>query len=158
MIEYLKSGIDIEVLRLLKKLGPDYPLKSLCLDIENKYLSISKVYYDGKLYGILVVRGVRTRKGEWELVCNHVIAEDEIEISFNSILAESLPKYAASCGFEKLRIHSKPGGIERILTKWAGSPKELVFIKDLAEWKTQEIAKALHHNQPQQAQQIPTQE
>lgn len=155
MIRYQKVGVDPDVIRLLSKLGENYPLASLLLDIENNCITVNKVFYNNALYGILVLRGVINRNGLAELVCNHVIAEDGIDTPFNSILAQTLPEHAAQAGFDKIRVHVGRAGLRNILEKWAGEPKEFVYEKDIRSWKTAAIANHQQHSRQHPHQQTP---
>lgn len=156
MITYAKCGIDDVVLRLLGKLGVQYPVNSLILDIENFFITPVKVFYDDKLYGVLIVRADINRRGLRELVVLHVIAEDGIEIHFNNILGTSLSETALKDGFDIIRIHTGRCGIARFLERWGGKPVEQIFEKDLKQWKIQETHNPQHSSQPAQRQ--PTQE
>ncbi len=156
MTEFIKAGIDQDVIRLLRKLGKEYPIASLLLDMENKHITPLKVFENGFFVGILVTRAVRNRRGLTELVCNHVIAEDNIDVAFSDILGRTLPQEAAKSGFDILRIHTGRAGISKMLIKWGGEVKEYIFEKDLTQWKIQEIAK--HHQHSKQAHPPQTQE
>lgn len=150
MIEYKKSGLDEDVLRLLNKLEARFPVKSLLLDIENKLLTVNKVFYDGKLYGILVLRMVTTRLAQVELVVNHAIAEDNIEIHFSNILGNSLADHAFSHGFDSLRIHTGNDGRAKMAQRWMGEPTEFVYTITKEIWKHQVIHKQSNKQVPAQ--------
>lgn len=132
-IEYKKSGLDETVLRLLAKLEPDFPVRSLVKDIENEHITVNKVFYDGKLYGILVLRGIINRKGAAVLVIDHAVAEDHVAIHFGNIIAESIQQTAKKHGFLKVRQHAHKLGLVRMLEKFYGSPREWVFEIDVDE-------------------------
>ncbi len=153
MIEYKTSLIDLDVLRLLKKLGDDYPIRSLVLDVENKKIHISKIFYDKKFYGVLVWRIDVNRRGLNELVCLHVIAEENLPESLNSILAESLPTKAKTAGIDIIRIHGDRSGLNRILNRWMGQPVEQIFEMDLRCQQATAIHNQAQHNKQAQAQQ-----
>jgi hypothetical protein len=137
------------VIRLLKKLEPEMPLVSLLLDIENEHLTINKVFYDEKLYGILVVRAVRTRQQKLQLVVNHAIAEDDIDVSFNNILGASLPAYVFQHGFDSLRFHTDKLGLHKIAQKWLGNPVEMIYEMEYSQWAAQTAIQIAHSKQVQ---------
>lgn len=147
MIEYVKCGPDIDVLRLLRKLEPDFPAQSVLLDIENLKVTPNKVFYDYKLYGILICRGWRSHRGELCLEIDHAIAEDAIEEHFSSILEASLWAWAFNNGFEKIYQHSHRPGLHRMLEKVYGPAKEHIFSKDLKVWAKDHL-QAKQANQP----------
>jgi hypothetical protein len=153
MIQYVKSGLDETVVRLLNKLEPDFPARSLIIDIENFHVTVNKVLYDGKLYGILLCRGWRSHKGDLCLEIDHAVAEDGIEIHFSAILAESLFAWVYAHGFDRVFQHSHRPGLARMLEKHYGKAKEQIFSKDLKQWaRDHQVVKQIsHHPQPTHA-------
>lgn len=149
-IAYQKCGIDDDVLRLLRKLV-DVPTSSLILDIENFWLTPNKVFYDGKLYGLLILQGQKNRRGQKVLVVFHAIAEDGIEEHFTAILAESLQAHAKAAGFELIRIHADKLSMARIMSRY-GQPNEWVFTIGVSQClQTNQVAhrhSKLHLQQP----------
>ena len=147
MIEYRKAiGITTEDIELLRKLEQNFfPLQSLIYNIEHKFYSLLRVYYDSKLYGILVVRGEFKHTGELVLVIDHAIAEDHIEDHFSSILKESLWEFVANekfidkdnktYYFKFIRHHAHNKGLKRMLEKHYGEPNQFIFEKDIREFK-----------------------
>lgn len=141
MIEYRKSNLDDVSIRLLGKLGQDkFPLESVKQMIQNKRATVIKVFYDEKLYGILVVRGINLHCGELCMVIDHAIAEDNIEIHFGSILAESLFNWVANEKFKghyfkHIHQHAHNPALKRILETHYGEAKEFIFKKDVREFK-----------------------
>lgn len=131
MFEYKNSGLDIQVLRLLKKLEPDFPSAGIIKDFEQKWNHIVKVFFKDEVYGILVLRFVRYHSGEYVMVVDHAIAEEGIEQSFSSILGETLFAWAESLGFDMISQHAHRAGLCKILEKYYGFPSEIVYKKRL---------------------------
>lgn len=131
MFEYRKSGLDSHVLRLLKKLEPDFPNAGIIKDFEQNWNHIVKVFFKDECYGILVLRFVRYHSGEYVMVVDHAIAEDELNISFSSILGETLFTWAESLGFDMISQHAHRAGLCKMLEKYYGSPSEIVYKKRL---------------------------
>ena len=146
MIKYARVGIDEQVLRLLKKLEPDFPAQSVVLDVENNFVSVVKVLYDEKVYGVLVIRGEMTHKKELKLVIDHAIAEEELSVAFSSILAESLFDFAKEQGFAIIEQRAHKPGLARMLKTHYGEPKEWIFKKELSTWEKGQ-AQAIRHKQ-----------
>lgn len=148
MIKYGRCGLDEIVIRLLKKLEPDFPAQSVIVDIENNFVSIVKVFYDNKVYGILVIRGEVTHKKELKLVIDHAIAEENLATSFSSILTESLFDFAKDQKFDIIEQRAHKAGLARMLKNSYGEPKEWIFKKELKSWEKGQ-AQAIHHSQHQ---------
>lgn len=133
MIDFCKSGLNEQNLALIKKLEKHFPIGSLLVDLENKYLSLLEVKYDSKLYGLLIVRGEFNRKNELVLVCQHVIAVDGLELHFSNLLEQSFPDWLLSKGFSKIRLETDKSGLYIMARKFLGEPKIYVFEKGLNE-------------------------
>lgn len=131
MFEYRRTGLDEQVLRLLKKLEPDFPNGGIIKDFENNWTHIVKVIFKEDVYGILVLRFVRYHSGEFVMVVDHAVAEDGIEQSFSSILGETLFVWAESLGFDIISQHAHKAGLCKILEKFYGFPSEIVYKKRL---------------------------
>src|SRR5579862_6836601 len=144
MITYEKAkSISTEDIELLRKLEQNFfPLASIVHNLEKKYCTLLRIYYDSKLYGILVVRGEFRHNGELVLVIDHAIAEDGIEEHFSSILRESLWEFVANekfngHSFKYIRHHAHNKGLKRMLERHYGEPREYIFEKDIREFKSE---------------------
>lgn len=144
MIKYEKAiGITLEDIELLQKLEQHlFPYESLVNNLQKKLCSLLRVYYDTKLYGILIVRGEFKHTGELVLVIDHAIAEDGIEEHFSSILRESLWQFVANekfngHNFKFVRHHAHNKGLKRMLERHYGEASEFIFEKDVREFKNE---------------------
>lgn len=135
MIEFKKTGINSDFLRLVPKLRI---FRTLLVDIENKFLSVIQIKFDGKLYGFMVVRCEVNYFGELVYIVNHCIAEDNLDIHFSSLLKEYLQEWLGSFKdsegiqlFKRLRFESDKKSISRILKGSFGDPKREIFEKEI---------------------------
>ena len=142
IINYRKAdNLTVQDVELLGKLDQSiFPLDPICAAIKQGKLSLLRVSYDDKIYGILVVRGVITSNGDLCMVIDHAIAEDNIKIHFENILKESLWSFVANQKFNgkyftKIHQHAHNKGLKRILERHYGEAKEFIFIKDIREFK-----------------------
>ena len=144
MIEYKKAGISDNFLRLLKKFkASPTAYRSVIEDIENKHISVLEVYYDSKLYGVLVVRGEVNREGKLGICILHAIAEDNLDRHLSSILAESLEDWLLSLRAENgdqvffwIRQEADNRIIARMLEAYYGEPIIKVYQKNLESHET----------------------
>lgn len=143
-IEYIKSNVITEEdLLLLNKLEQHlFPINSVVLSINKKFSTLVRVYYDQKLYGILVVRGVFLHTGDLCLVIDHAVAREGIEIHFSSILAQSLFEFVANQKFNGhyfkcIHQHAHNKGLKKMLERHYGDASEFIFKKDVREFKNE---------------------
>lgn len=133
MFEYRRTGLDDQVLRLLKKLEPDFPVSGIIQDFEQSWTHFVKVVFKDEVYGLLVLRFVKYHSGEHVMVVDHAIAEEGIEESFSSILGETLFAWAGSLNFDIISQHAHRAGLCKMLEKHYGFPSEIVYKKRLKE-------------------------
>lgn len=140
MIEYKKCALDTECVELLRKLHQNqFPLDCLINELNAKKRNLVKVYYDKKLYGIIVVRAIYLSNGELCLIVDHIIGEDNLDQHFSSILKESLAEFVANekfngQNFRHIHIHAYRPQMKRFLVQFMGEPQEFIFMKDIREY------------------------
>ena len=139
MIEYKRSQFDAEVEAFIYKLDGEHH-KSLIVDVTNNFLSPIKVYKDGFLAGILLVRGEIDHFGDLTLVIVHAIAADKINFRFSDLLGVSLWEWVGSRtlninvknqSFRYVRQHANRPALVSMCERFYDEISEVIFIKDL---------------------------